>query len=107
MSNDFWIIEWQDIGGDVNHEIKVVARSPEDAVERIRLILSGETVMVEEAIWSDGEYQSEVERQAFDMLFEGENPVTALREPKEEITQECDGGKIIITPYGAPHRQQK
>jgi hypothetical protein len=97
MNDHLWIIVWQDISGDPTYNHKEVAHSPERAVERIRVILSGETVVDEEAIGPDGQYAPEAERAAFDVLFEGEDPITTLREPKDEIAQVSDNGKIIVT----------
>jgi hypothetical protein len=97
MNDHLWIIEWQDVSGDSTYNHKEVAHSAERAVERIRVILSGETVVDEEAIGPDGQYPHEAERAAFDVLFEGEDPITTLRELKDEIAQESDNGKIIVT----------
>jgi hypothetical protein len=107
MNNDIWIIEWQDISGDTDHDIKVVAHSSEDAVERVRLILAEEIVVDDEAIGPDRERPPGAERPAFDALFEGEDPVTALRELRDDITHESDGGKIIITRCQSPHPQEQ
>jgi hypothetical protein len=72
-------------------------------VERIRVILSGEYVMDEEAIGPDGTYPPEEERPAFDVIFEGEDPAVTLRSLTEEIVQGCDRGTIIITPCWTAH----
>lgn len=97
MKHDLWIIEWQDVSADPTYDHKEVACSAERAVERIRHILSGETVADEDAIGPDGDYPPEAERAAFDALFDCEDPITALRELKDEISQESDNGKIIVT----------
>jgi hypothetical protein len=98
MNDDLWIIEWQDRSGDPDHDIKDVARGPEDAVERLRQILHGITVVDEDAVRPDGDYPPEAERPAFDVLFEGEDPVAALRDLDEEIEQETEEGTIVVTP---------
>jgi hypothetical protein len=100
MKNDLWVIEWQDIGGDANQALKIVARSPEEAVERIRSILGDEHFWDEE-FDSSGRVVSAAEVLAFDALFAGEDPVAAIRDLNEEIQQQSDGGTIIITPCWA------
>ena len=98
MNDDLWIIEWQDQSGDPDRNIKDVAGSPEDAVERLRQILHGITVVDGEQVRPDGTYPSEAERPAFDVMFEGTDPVTALRGLKEKFELETEDGTVIVTP---------
>jgi hypothetical protein len=97
MKTTFWIIEWQDISGDEDHDIKEVAVSAAEAAQVVRRILARQIVTDELKIAADGDFPPEAEQPAFDFLFAGEDPVRALAELEGSLEQECDDGKIIVT----------
>jgi hypothetical protein len=94
---EFWLIEWRDISGDRDRDIKEVAVSPAEAADAVRRILEGEIVIDYNQVAEDGTWPAEAEQDAFACLFEDEDPRAVLAGLREPMELECDEGKIVVT----------
>jgi hypothetical protein len=54
MATEYWLIEWQDISGERDRDIKEIAVSPAEAADAVRRILEGEIVIDCDQIAADG-----------------------------------------------------
>jgi hypothetical protein len=97
MEAEFWLIEWRDISGDRDRDIKEVAVSPAEAADAVRRILEGEIVIDYDQIAEDGTWPPGAERDAFACLFEEDDPVQVLAGLDEPIKQESGEGTITVT----------
>jgi hypothetical protein len=85
MYVNLWIIEWSDRGR--GGEAIDTATTPQDALETIHRFLDNETAFDE---WARDD------RPAFDVLFDGVDPITMVQEMDDRLELECDSGDFLV-----------